>query len=372
MSAGGSPSPTSTRIRSACRSANVAHSSPSRPARTTWSWSRSSRSSSSARSTRIGALARTEQHGGARGPQLADDAGDDVVDRQAVLERHDRDRGPRARLGGGERPALLQLRAGLAQQLAREPGLLGQQRLEVLLPDLEQARVTPRADRRRAPRAGEQRELADDGARPEHAQHRVAADHLQPAGDDDEHAADRVALVEQVLARAQHRGLHALGERRERVGRQCSNSETAASISGTLRGPATGACTGAAPARTARGRTIGALSSACSGASSSSAAGTIRPEERREQADRDEAAEARTSSRGRRRARSRPEPGCPTIATSSAMPSTAPSCRATEFRPVPVANRPPGISATAAPPTTGNVMPAPIPRITIAGSHSPT
>jgi hypothetical protein len=62
--------------------------------------------------------------------------------------------------------------------------------------------------------------------------------------------------------------------------------------------------------------------------------------------------------------------GVPTMATRRATPSTAPSWRAMELSPVAVAKRPPGTSAIAAAPETGKVMPAPMPRMAIPGSHS--
>ncbi len=63
--------------------------------------------------------------------------------------------------------------------------------------------------------------------------------------------------------------------------------------------------------------------------------------------------------------------GVPMIATTSATPSAAPTCRATEFRPVAVAKLSPGAEATAAPLRLGNSVPAPMPSSTIPGSHSP-
>ncbi len=58
------------------------------------------------------------------------------------------------------------------------------------------------------------------------------------------------------------------------------------------------------------------------------------------------------------------------IATTSATPSAAPTCRDTEFSPVAVAKLSPGAEATAAPLRLGNSVPAPIPSSTIPGSHS--
>ena len=65
--------------------------------------------------------------------------------------------------------------------------------------------------------------------------------------------------------------------------------------------------------------------------------------------------------------------GVPMIAITSATPSAAPTCRATEFSPVAVAKSSPGADATAAPARLGNNVPAPTPsRMTMPGSHSPT
>ena len=64
--------------------------------------------------------------------------------------------------------------------------------------------------------------------------------------------------------------------------------------------------------------------------------------------------------------------GAPMIAMTTATPSAAPTCRATEFIPVAVAKLSPGADATAAPLRFGNSVPAPIPSSTIPGSHSPT
>ena len=79
----------------------------------------------------------------------------------------------------------------------------------------------------------------------------------------------------------------------------------------------------------------------------------------------------RTSRRARTRAGGRSGVGVPMIATTTATPSAAPTWRATEFSPVAVAKLPPGAEATAAPLRFGNSVPAPIPSITIPGSHSP-
>ena len=64
--------------------------------------------------------------------------------------------------------------------------------------------------------------------------------------------------------------------------------------------------------------------------------------------------------------------GVPMIATTSATPTAAPTCRATELRPVAVAKLSPGAEATAAPLRLGNSVPAPTPRKTMPGSHSRT
>ena len=64
--------------------------------------------------------------------------------------------------------------------------------------------------------------------------------------------------------------------------------------------------------------------------------------------------------------------GVPRIATTSATPSAAPTWRATEFRPVAVAYSAPGAEAIAAAVRFGSSVPAPSPRSTMPGSHSPT
>ena len=64
--------------------------------------------------------------------------------------------------------------------------------------------------------------------------------------------------------------------------------------------------------------------------------------------------------------------GVPTTTISSATPSTAPSWRLTELSEVAVPKRSPGADATAAPLSSGNVRPAPMPSTSIPGSHSAT
>jgi hypothetical protein len=111
-----------------------------------------------------------------------------------------------------------------AEHVAHRLRVVVEDRVEVLLADLDGLGRVDGDDRRQAPRAVEHADLAEDVARAETVQHesRVAAGahHAQQAARDDVHAVARLALAEDDLARAERAALGTAGELAQRGVRQ--------------------------------------------------------------------------------------------------------------------------------------------------------
>ena len=234
------------------------------------------------------------------------------------------------------------------------------------------------ADRCRARRAGKQRELSDDRARAEHAQHlrRPPLRRSPRAGRRRRRRARPRRRPDGTGTRPLPAGRSTPAWRAPPAPRRASsaNSGTARRISRDVRGPA--GLRVMCRDRRARPRGAGDVGPARSAARRGRPpprphpARTTRPSSSATRARPRRSSRRRTSSRGRRRRRPRPGRGVPMIATRIETPSTAPSWRATELSPWRSRSARPGHTRDGRAPTTGNVIPAPIPSITIAGSHS--
>ena len=260
-----------------------------------------------------------------------------------------------------------------AAHRARELGRLVEQRLERRAVDRDQVAVARGADRRRARRVREQRELAERRrrGRAREARPRRGPRRRSPGG---RRARRRGSPRPRPRGTATRRPPDARRGRRPRAARAAAprGRRTSAPARGTRR-PSRRAAAPPAPGRARRRAARRRGQRRCArGARARASPRAPRPPATAcrcrprpcPRARREAPEPGREQARGgerpgvvERRGASAPATGSPRIATTIATPSAAPTWRATEFRPVAVAKLSPGAAAIAAPLTFGEQHP---------------